>query len=319
MTAYIILGAVGALLILFFLLTLVCFLLVFYSPKRRQLGEDEYDIPKGDIYEVYREPIINWTSEIRRMPREELSIISDDGLTLRGNYYEYKKGAPIEILFHGYRGNSERDLSGGVHRCFNLGRNALIVDHRASGKSDGSIITFGIRESRDCHKWVNLVIERFGEDSKIILTGISMGAATVMTALTEPLPKNVVSVLADCGYTTPKKIISKVMRDLHLPPRIFYPIVRLGARIFGGFDLEKVSAEEGVKCSKLPIIFIHGEADDFVPCDMSRELYELSEAEHKTLITVKGAGHGLAFVKDEEGYYNALRDFERECNLFEAK
>ena len=313
MTFYII----AAILLFAFLTVLVCFLLVFYSPKRKKLGSDEYGIPKGKIYEEFRDDIIRWTKDIRNMPREELSITSRDGLTLRGRYYEYKKGAPIEIMFHGYRGYSERDLCGGVHRCFHLKRNALIVDHRASGISDGHIITFGIKERFDCIDWVNFAIEKFGKSSKIMITGISMGAATVMMALGEELPENVVCALADCGYTSPKEIIRKVLRDLHLPSVIFYPIIKLGARIFGGFNLEECSAIDGVKKSRIPIIFIHGDVDTFVPCGMSERLYELSAAEHKKLVIVKGAGHGLAFPKDLDGYYAALSEFEQDCRCFE--
>jgi fermentation-respiration switch protein FrsA (DUF1100 family) len=312
MAIYIILGVAGGLLLLLFLMTLICFLLVFYSPKRRPLGEDEYEIPKGEIYEVYRDDMIRWTREIRSMKRESFEIKSHDGLTLRGKYYEYSKDAPLEILFHGYRGNSERDLSGAVHRCFELGRNALIVDHRASGESDGHVITFGILERLDLLLWVDFAVSHFGEEKKIIITGISMGAATVMMALSENLPKNVVSALADCGYTSPKEIIIKVLRDLHLPPWLFYPFIKLGARIFGRFDLEETSAVKGVSGANIPIIFIHGEGDDFVPCSMSERLYEICSSEHKKLYTVPGVGHGLAYPAAPEGYYRSLREFEEQ-------
>ena len=314
-TLYVILFVLLGILLLFLAFTLVCFLLVFYSGKRKMLGPDEYDVPKGEIYEQFREDIIGWTREMRSLPHEKLSIISHDGLTLRAKYYEYKKGAPIEILFHGYRGSAERDLCGGVHRCFHLGRNALIVDQRAAGESDGHMITFGIKERLDCVRWVEYAVEKFGEDSKIIITGISMGAATVMMALGERLPSQVVSALADCGYTSPREIIKKVLRDIHLPTFIFYPVIKLGARIFGRFNLEETSAISCVSHSDIPIIFIHGEDDAFVPCEMSRELYRVCGAQKKMLYTVKGAGHGLAFPKDREGYYNALGNFEKEYKI----
>ena len=154
-------------------------MLVFYSPKRRVLGEDEYEIPKGDIYEVFRDDIIRWTKDIRKMPRRSYEIKSFDGLTLRAKYYEYEAGAPIELLFHGYRGNAERDLCGAVQRCFHLKRNAFIVDHRASGESDGHVITFGIKERLDALSWIDLIIKEFGDDVKIMITGISMGALLI--------------------------------------------------------------------------------------------------------------------------------------------
>ena len=246
--------------------------------------------------------------EIKAIPCKEISITSFDGLTLYGRYYECTPGAPIELMFHGYRGSAERDLCGGVQRCFALGRNALIVDQRTSGKSGGKVISFGINESRDCHSWVNFMISHFGPEVQIILTGISMGAATVMIAAGQPLPKNVIGALADCGYTSAKAIIKKVMRQIHLPADLLYPVVKLSAKLYGRFDLEEFSPIDSMKHCTVPIIFAHGEADDFVPCDMSRENYEACTAP-KAILTVPGAGHGLSYPVDEDAYLNALRNF----------
>ena len=314
MIIYWIFGILMFLILSAWLFTYVCYRLVFYKTKKKALGPEEYEIPKGKEYEAYREEIISSIKNARSLPHEDVSIKSFDGLTLKGKYYEYREGATLEILFHGYRGNSERDLSAGVERCFRLGRNAMVVDHRASGRSEGKTITFGILERKDCLAWANFAVRRFGKDVKIILTGISMGAATVMMAAGEALPENVVCVLADCGYSSPKEIIQKVMRDLKLPVRLFYPFVKWGARLFGGFDLEEVSAMESVKRAKVPIIFIHGEADGFVPCDMSRSLYE-SCVSPKKIMTVPEAGHGIAYLKDGEAYLRALREFEQECGF----
>ena len=285
-----------------------CFYLAFYVPDRYRKQHDEYPIPPGKIYEPFRETMIGWMKELRTMPREEFTITSFDGLRLFARYYEFAPGAPIEIMFHGYRGSAERDLCGGVQRCFALGRSALIVDQRGSGQSEGKIISFGINESRDCLSWVNFVVERFGPDVKIVLTGISMGAATVMVAAGKPLPKNVVGVLADCGYTSPKEIIKRVIGKLKLPPNLLYPFVKLGARLYGGFDLESASPIEAMKNCSVPIIFCHGEADDFVPCDMSRANFDACTAK-KELLTIPEAGHGLAYLVDGKGYLTALAAF----------
>lgn len=301
--------------LLVLLTSLICFLKVFYSPKRRPLGPDEYEIPDGGIYELYRDVMVNWTKEVRAMPHEDMEIRSFDGLTLRGKYYEHKAGAPIEIMFHGYKGNAERDLCGAVERAFSVGRNALIVDHRAAGNSDGHVITFGVNERRDCLLWIDHVIKRFGNDVKIVITGISMGAATVMMASGEELPKNVISVLADCGYTSPKEIICKVVKEMKLPPKLLYPFIKLGARIYGGFDLEEASPIEAMKKCTVPIVFVHGDTDDFVPYEMSVRLHEVCTSEKKLLITVPGAGHGLAYPKDREGYVDQLNKIYDEWNI----
>jgi fermentation-respiration switch protein FrsA (DUF1100 family) len=252
--------------------------------------------------------MLDWMKKARAMPRERMEIISHDGKKLVGYYYEYSKNAPIEILFHGYQGDGERDLSGGIDRCFRIGRSAIIVDQRAHGESEGSVCTFGIKERLDCLAWVDHLIKRFGDDVKIILTGVSMGAATVMMAAGKELPPQVMGVLADCGYNSPKEIICTIIKQMKIPPQLGYPFVKLGARIFGHFDLEEAAPEEALKHAKVPVIFFHGEADDFVPCYMSKKCYEAC-ASRKALVTIPGAGHGLSFPVDSETYISSLREF----------
>ncbi len=291
-----------------FVITAICFHIAFYVPPRKEMDSDVIDIPEGEIYEPFRESMERWVREARTLPQEGIDITSFDGLRLHGTYFEYAPGAPIELMFHGYRGNAERDLSGGVQRCFKLGRSALIVDQRCSGRSDGKVITFGIYERRDCLSWLNYMQDRFGPYVKIILTGISMGAATVLMAAGEELPENVIGVLADCGYTSAKEIIKKVIRQMGLPVEPSYPFVKMGAKLFGGFDLEETSPLEAMGRCSVPVIFFHGEADDFVPCEMSRANYEACVSE-KRLVTVPGAGHGLSYPVEPERYLRELRDF----------
>ena len=301
---YILLGAVA----LFFLISFVCFFITFCAfPENTK---EEFPIPRGKIYEPYRDVMVQWMKETRALNPKEVSIKSFDGLTLYGKYYEYSKDAPIELMFHGYRGNGERDLCGGVQRCFKLGRSCLIVDQRAAGKSGGKVITFGVKESRDCLKWIDYIIENINSDAKIIITGISMGAATVAIAAGEKLPKNVIAALADCGYTSAKDIIKKVMTDLKLPPKIFYPFVKFGARIYGGFDLEQYSPIEAMKKCTIPIIFIHGTTDAFVPYEMSVENFNACTHKIKKLVTIENAGHGLAYLKDTDAYFKGIFEFD---------
>ncbi len=304
--------AVLAFIFLCLLTSFICFMRVFYSPTRKPLARNEYEIPEGDIYEVFRDEMTEWVRQTRSMDSVPMEITSHDGLKLRGRYFHFRDGAPTELLFHGYKGNAERDLSGGVARCFALERNALIIDQRAHGTSEGSVITFGIKESKDCLRWIDHAISYFGKDTILIITGISMGAATVMMAAGEKLPANVKCVLADCGYTSAREIIRKVISDMHLPAALLYPFVRLGAILFGHFDPDSNSPLAAMKKCSIPVIFIHGEPDAFVPCEMSRRLYESCSSQSKRLVTVEGAGHGLAFPVDKKGYLTALKEFEKE-------
>ena len=293
----------------------ICFLKVFRTPKRKKLGKGEYDLPPGNIYEPFYPQMREWIDSIRGMKRELFEIESFDGLKLRGYYYEYSPDSPLELIFHGYGGNAERDLSGGVERCFALGRSVVLIDQRGAGMSEGHICSFGINERLDCLEWIKFATRKFGKDRPLIIGGVSMGAATVMMASGEDLPKNVACVMADCGYSSSKKIIKKVVREMKLPPSLVYPFIRLGGMLYGKFDIEETDPVSAVARSKTPIVYIHGDEDDFVPHSMSVECFEATRAPKK-LVTIEGAGHGLGFPQNQSKYVESLRDFETEANIF---
>lgn len=307
-TFYISLCVVFFIILLTLLISYICFKIVFYVPRKNTEPTDVLPVPDGKIYEPYHSLMRKWILEARNLPYEDVYIKSFDGLTLHAKYFEYEPNAVVEIMFHGYRGSAERDLSGGIQRCFALGRSVLLVDQRTSCGSEGNVISFGINEHKDCLSWIDFALKKFGPDVKIVLTGISMGASTVLMAAGKELPSNVVGVLADCGYSSPKEIIKKCSKDLKLPSNLIYPFIKLGAKIFGHFDLEEYTPLEAMKTCKLPIIFFHGEDDAFVPCYMSRETYAACTSP-KRIVTVKGAGHGLVYLVDNEAYFNAVTDF----------
>ena len=296
------------LLLIVLLIAYFCFHQAFYASRRPPKVQEEFPMPPGEVYEPYHPVMRQWMREVREMPFRPMEITSFDGLKLSAKYYETKPGAPIGLMFHGYRGNAERDLCGGVQRAFALGHNVVLADQRTAGNSEGKVITFGINESKDCLFWVEHLIEVFGPEVQIILTGISMGAATVVLAAGQPLPPQVLGVLADCGYSSAKEMIQKTIAEMHLPPKAAYPFVKLGARLFGRFRLEEDSPQEAILRCTVPVLFFHGDADDFVPCEMSERLYALCPTKKK-LVIVPGAGHGLAYPADPEQYLTEMRGF----------
>ena len=309
---YVILIVLFSLILLIFLIAYICFRLTFFvTKKEKQIKEN--DLPKGEIYLPFYPQMQTWANELKQTPCKEITIKSFDGLTLYGKYYEYSKNSPIEIMFHGYRGTAERDLCGGVQRCFALGRSAIVVDQRGHGRSGGNTISFGVLERKDCLFWTKYASEQFPNRS-LFITGISMGASTVMMASCMDLPDSVVGAIADCGYSSQKEIIKKTIKKMKLPPSIFYPFVKFGARIYGKFNLEEAAPIDSVKRSKIPIFFAHGDNDDFVPCEMSKACYNACNTP-KSLLIVKGAGHGLAYLVDNDGYVKQLKEFEKNINI----
>ncbi len=296
-----------AITIIFFLSSYICYLIVFKTTKKQKKYED-FSLPKGKIYLKYKDQMLSFMKEARQIPFEAFEIKSFDGLTLRGKFYEYRKGAPIEIMFHGYRGNSERDLAGGIQRCFTLKRSALVVDQRGHGNSDGFNVYFGAKEKYDVQSWANFVYKKFGDEIPILITGISMGASSVLLATELKLPPTVKGVIADCGYSSAKDIINKVLKQLYLPSFIFYPIIAFGARFYGKFNLNDADVVSALEKSKIPVKFIHGTTDDFVPYSMSKLNYDACMSE-KSILLVEGAGHGLSYLVNKQKYLEEVKFF----------
>ena len=293
-------------LILVFAVLYAIYRAAFSVPRKKTL--DPYDFPKNEKYKKYGKQMKNLVDGVIGIQYEEIYITSRTGLKLYGRYYEAKKGAPLQILFHGYRSNAIRDFCGGLQLALKSGCNALLIDERAHGKSEGKCLSFGIFERLDCLDWIDYSVKHFGKDIKIILVGISMGAATVLMTTEFSLPENVVGVIADCSYSSPEGIIRKVINDMHFPEKIVYPLIRLSGKIFGGFDIESASPEEALHNSKVPVLFIHGDDDGFVPYDMSVSNYNACASE-KYFLTVHNADHGVSYLEDTESYTKEVYNF----------
>jgi pimeloyl-ACP methyl ester carboxylesterase len=243
-----------------------------------------------------------------KYPFTPAKIKSHDGLTLFAKVYDGNVGSPVEILFHGYRGSSAKDMCGGLYLARENNHNIILVDQRSHGLSEGKSITFGVKERLDALKWIDFAIERYGENVPIIIAGISMGASTVLMASGENLPKNVKAIIADSPFSSPKEIIKTTIKNLKFPVVIAYPFVYLSGLIFARFNIEKTTVKDMVKKSKTPILLLHGEEDGFVPCKMSEEIFKSNE-EYVTLHTFKGAGHGMSYLVDPVRYEGVINDF----------
>ena len=296
---------------LFVILLIYCYRTCFYSANKKQ--RNPYGYLQGAQYQAVKDQIYACTKRMEEVPFEPVTVQSVDGLTLSGRYYHFMDGAPVKIIFHGYRSMVLRDCAGGFGLARKLGFNVLAVHQRAHGDSQGHTITFGIMERHDCLSWIAYINHRFGAHTPIILSGLSMGAATVVMATSLPLPANVVCVLADCPYSSPREIIRKVCRDQHFPVAISYPFIRLSAKLFGKFNLEACSAVEAAAHSPIPILLYHGEEDYFVPCQMSRRIHAASTGNTR-LVTFPGAGHGLSYMVDPQRYEKATLSFLQEIS-----
>lgn len=300
-------------------LTIGLFFYTFYNaPKKRKKAGDSFS--RGSFAD-HKQTLAPMLDELMKQPYEQLFITSHDGLRLAARYYHADDDAPFVIMMHGYRAFGPNDFCGSFGIFKKMGWNILMPDERACGISEGSVVTFGVSERRDCTGWINLLIERFGKDIEICLFGVSMGSATVMMTLALDPPENVKGVIADCGYTSPKEIITCVAESLRLPAALLYPFARLGARLFGGFDPDSASAIDAVSRTDVPVLFIHGEEDGFVPFYMCGRLYDACNSE-KYRLTVPDAAHAVSAAQDGKAYSAAVtaftgRYFSKGCCLQE--
>lgn len=296
--------------------TYIAYRMAFHVPK--SYVENIYELPPGGQYLKYKEKTFEMIREVEQVPFERVETVARDGIRLSARYYHVRDGAPLQIQMHGYRASALRDFCGGNKLARQAGFNVLLIDQRGLGQSGGHTITFGIKERYDCLCWIEYLLERFGPDSRILLSGISMGAATALMASELDLPDNVVGIMADCPFSDPGEIIRKVTRDMGLPDRLLFPFIRLGARLFGGFDLTQANARSAVSHTDIPILLIHGEADKFVPCEMSREIFAACRGK-ATLKTFPHAGHGISYMVDYEGYKRTVEQFLWECMELERE
>ena len=241
----------------------------------------------------------------------DVFINGKDGVRLHGLWVSTDHAKGTVILFHGYRSTYLVDSSMALEFYHNAGYNLLIPDQRAHGKSGGKYITFGVKESEDVLQWIGFHNRTFGDDP-IVLSGLSMGASTVMYVADRDLPLNVKGIIADCGFTSPKAILGDVYRKvIHLPPILSMWAVDLFARIFAGFSISQKDTRKTLANCKVPVLMIHGRKDTFVPCKMTEDGFKACTGRKKLLI-VDGADHGVSFIHDRNGYTNAVFSFLQE-------
>ena len=304
------------LLIIFILIAIIigisyyAFRLTFLAPEH--LDENHYFVPDSDQFDAVHEGIKKSVGRMVARPYETITISSFDGCKLSARYYHVADDAPVHIMFHGYKSSCILDCSGVSQFAKQLGHNAIVVDQRSHGKSEGTVISFGINERKDCLAWIQYAMKRFGNEVPIILFGLSMGAATVLMVNDLNLPRNVKGIIADCPYSSPKEIIMKVAKEMHFPPRIMLPFVWLAGRLFGHFNLFESSAIEAIKTSEIPILILHGDTDELVPHTMSQRMLA-SGAKNISLELFEGAGHGLSYIIHPEQYEKTVVTFIKKC------
>lgn len=240
---------------------------------------------------------------------QDVYIQSFDGLRLHAYFIENPGSEKVVICFHGYTSEGLNDYSSIAKFYYEHGFSLLIVDERAHGKSEGTYIGFGCLDRHDALKWIEYAISRLGEDCSILLHGDSMGGATVLMTVGLKLPKQVKAAVSDCAFTSAWDVFSSVLKKMyHIPPFLVLNVADKMVQKKAGYGLRECNAKEEVAKASIPILFIHGDEDSFVPCSMVYELYEACASDKKLQI-IEGAGHVEAYYKEPEIFENAIKEF----------
>lgn len=239
---------------------------------------------------------------------QAVTLTSEDGLDLRGYYFSRENSHHYAIICHGY-GSNAAQMSSYAMQFYNMGCSVLVPDARAHGESEGDYYGMGWLERRDILGWAGQLIDADPE-AEIVLFGVSMGGATVMMTAGEELPGHIKCVVEDCGYTSVWDEFSLQLQTMfHAPDFPLMYTTGLVCRLRAGYGFRQASSVEQLKKARVPMLFIHGEEDTFVPYPMLDLVYDACASTEKEKLTIPGAAHGAAASTDPELYWNTITSF----------
>ncbi|QCT01336.1 peptidase S15 [Paenibacillus algicola] len=245
------------------------------------------------------------------LAKTEVTLQSIDGFKLSGAAIApHPRSKRWMIIVHGYTGS--RAFSTQFLDMFTEeGFNVLLIDQRRHGQSEGRFTTYGYQEKYDVQAWVNWLLEHYGEELEIGLHGQSLGGGTVLEYLSLDVPPQVKLVISDCAYSDLSELMKHQITKLNRLPVHFLKWVNNRIRKKAGFSFEQVSPIRSVQQSPLPVLFIHGSRDNYVPTHMSMDMYEAKQGP-KRLLLIEGANHAAAYHVHPQQYREEVRSFIRE-------
>ena len=277
--------------------------------KRNRVKMERTMKMSGTDWSQYKDFMEERKSYMLAQPHEDVWIKSEDGLKLHGTWFPVGDKTKVVICFHGYTSQGMNDYIGLSGYYLKHGYSMLLVDERAHGQSEGEYVGFGCLDRKDAMRWIDWVLKECSEEAQILLHGTSMGASTVLMASGLELPSQVKGIVSDCAFTSPKYVFTHVLHTMyHLPA---FPMIQIADRVNkkkAGYGLDECNAAREVQKATVPILFIHGEADTFVPYRMCGEIYENCTSP-KQMLSVPGAAHAESYYKDTVAYEQALDRF----------
>lgn len=270
------------------------------------------DIPGSYEYMHSKYPFITpWLDSLQTTGAlRDTFIINRKGRQLHAMFASAAKPTDkTAVIVHGYTDNAIRMLMIGYLYNNDLNYNILLPDLQDNGLSEGPAIQMGWKDRLDVLNWMNIANDIFGKRTQMVVHGISMGAATTMMVSGEAQQPFVKCFVEDCGYTSVWDEFSFQLKDMFGLPE--FPLMYTTSWLCNakyGWNFQEASSWEQVKKCSLPMFFIHGDADTYVPTRMVYPLYE-AKSEPKELWIVPGATHAMSYKDYPQEYTERVKKF----------
>ena len=312
----IVIVVIAVVLLLVFLWVGLAMKKLFHTHANRNPGENPsgFDDIMGDDYkEAWAMGEIVGGEFVKNIPTQ-ISVKTHEGLILRGEFYKSlnTNAKQTVICAHGFRSSGIWDFAT-LSMFFINNFNVIFINHRGHNESDGNEICFGQKSCYDINLWIEKALE-ITPDCDIILHGVSMGGATLLMASDKINSDKVKFIVSDCAFSDGGAEMEYMVKYSKYPT---FPTTFFCKVWFNWLNKIKMDAQKPIECvknAKVPILFIHGKNDKFVPFYMGERLYDICKNE-KDFLWVDGAGHGMSYFKNKDEYESKYLDFvKRFCN-----
>lgn len=290
--------AIGVLILIGFIIGIVITLGII-KPRKRSLLDtailEEKTYP--GIMKYYEENL-----------NSKYKIKSDYGYDLQVYYFKnHNESKKYMVMAHGHTYTHHGCLKY-ARMMMEHGYNVVLFDERFHGNSGGKFTSLGYFEKYDLYTVISDTISRYGNDIFVGTYGESMGAATAL--MEAKIDKRVKFVVSDCSFSDFPLLIKQLMwRKFRIPVYPFYWFALIVFKAFTGISMKGISPITELNCVSVPIMFVHGLADNYIPFSHTQVMYDSYGGSKQIFLAENDALHAGSYSADQENYENHICEF----------
>ncbi len=294
---YLIWALIALVIVIYFIFSFVMYKKIFSIDLKKDYRVVNQEDP-------FFKPSYDWYQKI---PKEDITITSYDNYKLKGVFIPSidETSSSLAIVVHGYHACSD-DMIAIAKLYSDLGFKVILINQRGHHGSEGTFASFGYYEKYDIKKWIEYALRTYSATDRILLHGVSMGAASIIQTTGLNIPENVRYLVLDSSFSHLYRMFAKMLKPAIL--KAFLPGVSMITFFKHHFFIEMVRPLKFIKKSKIPFLIIHGEEDEMVPFQMGKDLYEHSKSPYKDFYPVPDCLHGVGYIKDTLGIELFMRN-----------